>query len=225
MSFFQRLQTETSSAQQAFLSLPLLRAGVTGNIDKPLYIAFLRQAYHHVKHTVPLLMACGSRMPERLRWLQVALGDYISEETGHEEWILNDLAACGMDKDKMRHSQPGQAAEIMVAYAYDLIARGNPVGFFGMVHVLEGTSIALAQRGASSIQTQLDLPDTAFSYLTSHGALDIEHVAYFEKLMNRLDDSDAQAAVIHAARRFYYLYGEVFRTLPDYLPQPEDAAV
>ena len=27
---------------------------------------FLDQAYHHVKHTVPLLMACGSRVPERL---------------------------------------------------------------------------------------------------------------------------------------------------------------
>ena len=34
------------------------------------------------------------------------------------------------------------ATELMVAYAYDTIARGNPVGFFGMVHVLEGTSVS-----------------------------------------------------------------------------------
>lgn len=224
MAFFHTLQTETQAAQQAFLSQPVLQAGASGNIDLPTYISFLRQAYHHVKHTIPLLMACGSRMPERLRWLQVALGDYISEEMGHEEWILNDLAACGMDKEKIRHSQPGQAAELMVAYAYDTIMRVNPVGFFGMVHVLEGTSIALAQKGASSIKDKLGLPNEAFSYLTSHGALDLEHVAYFEKLMNRLDEPSDQAAVIHAARRFYYLYGEVFRTLPDYLPTPEEFA-
>jgi hypothetical protein len=38
--------------------------------------------------------------------------------------------------------------ELMVAYLYDLIARGNPVGLFGMVNVLEGTSIALATQAA-----------------------------------------------------------------------------
>ncbi len=36
----------------------------------------------------------------------------------------------------------------MVAYVYDYIARRNPVGFFGMVHVLEGTSTALATTAA-----------------------------------------------------------------------------
>ena len=62
----------------------------------------------------------------------------------------------------------------MVSYAYDTIQRGNPVGFFGMVLVLEGTSVALATRAANSIQTSLDLPRNAFSYLLSHGDLDIE---------------------------------------------------
>jgi hypothetical protein len=101
----------------------------------------------------------------------------------------------------------------MVSYAYDTIQRGNPVGFFGMVLVLEGTSVALATRAANSIQTSLELPRNAFSYLLSHGDLDIEHVGFFEGLMDRLDDASDQEAVIHAARRFYVLYGDIFRTL------------
>ena len=73
---------------------------------------------------------------------------------------------------------------------------------------------------AETIETSLGLPRTAFSYLRSHGDLDIEHVGFFEKLMDRLDDADDQAAVVHAARRFYRLYGDVFRGLR----APADAA-
>jgi hypothetical protein len=101
----------------------------------------------------------------------------------------------------------------MVSYAYDTIARGNPVGFFGMVLVLEGTSVALATRAAKTIESSLGLPRNAFSYLLSHGDLDIEHAGFFEGLMNRLEDPGDKQAVIHAARRFYVLYGDIFRTL------------
>ena len=66
-------------------------------------------------------------------------------------------------------------AEVMVAYAYDLVNRRNPAGFFGMVFVLEGTSVAMALTAADQIQQALKLPDAAFSYLRSHGTLDQEH--------------------------------------------------
>jgi len=102
----------------------------------------------------------------------------------------------------------------MIAYVYDTIARRNPVGFFGMVHVLEGTSTALATNAAQVIRTALDLPPEAFTYLTSHGALDQEHVRFFAGLMDRLQDPDDQAAVTHAANLVYRLYGDIFRGLP-----------
>ncbi len=106
------------------------------------------------------------------------------------------------------------ATELMVAYAYDTIARGNPVGFFGMVHVLEGTSVALALLAADRIQENLGLPGNAFSYLRSHGTLDQEHTKHLARLLNALDDPRDRAAVTHAAKMFYRLYGDVFRGLP-----------
>ena len=102
----------------------------------------------------------------------------------------------------------------MVAYAYDTIARGNPLGFFGMVHVLEGSSVALALNAADAIQKPLGLPDSAFSYLRSHGTLDQEHTAHFALLMDAINDPADQEAIVHAARMFYRLYGDVFRELP-----------
>ena len=101
----------------------------------------------------------------------------------------------------------------MVAYAYDLINRRNPAGFFGMVFVLEGTSVALALTAADKIQQALQLPDRAFSYLRSHGTLDQEHTQHLARLLEKMTPDD-QAEVIHCARVFFKLYGDVFRALP-----------
>lgn len=213
MSFFERLQHETADARHQLYSTPIIDMALRGDITLQHYTDFLTQAYHHVKHTVPLLMAVGARLPEDKEWLRTAVAEYIEEEIGHQEWILNDIAACGADKDAVRNGMPDLHTELMVAYAYDLIDRVNPLGFFGMVHVLEGTSIATADRAADGIQRALGLPDSAFSYLRSHGALDQQHVKFFQGLMDRIDAAAEQAVIIHAARRFYYLYGNIFRSL------------
>jgi len=214
MQFHDTLLSATEAEREAFLAIPVIGNALSGGISRATYVAFLEQAYHHVKHTVPLLMACGARLSTRLEWLRDAVAHYIEEERGHQDWILGDIAACGGDARAVRCGRPAPATEIMVAYAYDGIARGNPVSFFGMVFVLEGTSTALATRAATAIRQSLKLPERALSYLTSHGALDVEHVAFFRGLMNRLEDAADQTAVVHAAQMFYRLYGDIFRSLP-----------
>lgn len=213
MNFHDELLAATTSERDGLLATPFIRDGAAGKLQHADYVAFLTEAYHHVKHTLPLLMACGARLPERLEWLRAAMGTYIQEETGHQEWILNDIRACGGDAEAVRNGQPGLAAELLVAYAYDTIARSNPVGFLGMVLVLEGTSTAVALHAADALKQSLELPSEAFSYLTSHGALDQEHTRFYATLANRINDADDRAALIHGARVFYRLYGDVFRAL------------
>lgn len=222
MSFFAQLLEQTDAARRSLLEVPIIQGCLRGEVSLPSYQAFLCEAYHHVRHTVPLLRATRAALPPQHAWLRGPLDEYIEEETGHDEWILNDITACGGDAEAVRHGTPGHATEVMVAYAYDTIARVNPLGFFGMVHVLEGTSVALALRAADAIQLRLHLPDGAFSYLRSHGTLDREHTAHFALLMDRIEDPRDQAAVVHAARAFFRLYGEVFRSLP--LPTVAEAA-
>lgn len=215
MNFYERLQHDTREERNFLLTSPIIGRCMSGDITLDDYVEFLAQAYHHVKHTVPLLMATGARLPEDKEWLREAVAEYIEEEIGHQEWILNDIAACGFDKEKVRASRPAAATELMVAYAYDTIQRVNPVGFFGMVLVLEGTSVTTADKAATAIQAALDLPGRAFSYLRSHGALDQDHIQFFASLMNRITNPADQEQIIHSARMFYNLYANIFRTLGD----------
>ncbi|WP_077045615.1 TenA family transcriptional regulator [Pseudomonas sp. KK4] len=214
MSFFDQLQEATQQERIELFNLPIIADALAGKVSLESYRAFLTQAYYHVRHTVPLMMACGARLPSSLEWLRQAVCEYIEDEYGHEQWVLNDIEACGGDKAAVRQGQPSFPIELMVSYLYDLIARGNPVGLFGMVNVLEGTSIALATHAAGSLREHLQLPETAFSYLSSHGSLDIEHMQTFRGLMNRLEDPADQASVIHASKVVYRLYADMFRGLP-----------
>ena len=218
MAFYDDLLAATETERNTLMSLPLITQGGSGNISLETYIAFLTQAYHHVKHTTPLLMACGGRLAGEYEWLRTAIGEYIEEEMGHQEWVLNDIEVCGADKEAVRTSKvkettASQATELMVAYAYDMINRVNPVGFFGMVLVLEGTSTVVATQAGEKIMESLQLPKKAFSYLLSHGSLDVSHVAFYESLMNQVTNPEDQAIVIHAAKQFYKLYGDIFRDI------------
>ena len=154
MNFHDQLLAATEHDRGELLSIPFIQDGAAGKLQLADYVGFLTEAYHHVKHTVPLLMACGARIPERLEWLRAAL-----------------------------------------------------------VLVLEGTSTAVALHAAEALKKSLKLPPQAFSYLTSHGALDQEHTRFYATLVNKLTDADDRAALLHGAKVFYRLYGDVFRGL------------
>jgi pyrroloquinoline quinone (PQQ) biosynthesis protein C len=212
---FEELVRRTGPARAGLVAIPVIQDCLAGRVTRAQYLAFLGEAYHHVSHTVPLLMACGSRLEEpTAAWLRPALAEYIAEETGHEAWILEDIAASGGDPEAVRRRGPGLATELMLAYVYDYIERRNPVGFLGMVHVLEGTSVALATQAAQAMRTALDLPESAFTYLTSHGSLDRKHVQYFASLVEQLERPADRDAVAHVAGVVYRLYGDIFRSLP-----------
>jgi long-chain acyl-CoA synthetase len=213
MTLYEQLLRDTVDDRDYLVRAPVIQRCLSGDVTRELYVAFLTQAYHHVRHTVPLLMAVGARLPDRHAWLRDSVLHYLNEETGHERWILNDIEQAGGDRAAAERSRPAIATEAMVAYAYDMVMRRNPVGFFGMVYVLEGTSVSLAVLAADRIREALHLPIQAFSYLRSHGELDKEHVNDLAAILSRLHDPEDRAAVIQCARGIFWLYGNVFRSL------------
>ncbi len=213
MSFHDRLLAETAAERAAFLATPLIRSVLRDGASPDLYLAFLEQAYHHVRHTCPLLALAASRLgPDDDRYRD-ALIAYMDEEKGHDEWILDDIRQLGGDAASVRGGQPGLACKAMIGWAYYAVERISPYCLLGMVHVLEGMSVRLAHAAAERLAAGFgrDLGD-GFRYLTSHGALDVEHVAFYRRLVDGLPAA-AQPYIVEAAKDFYRLYGGIFAEL------------
>lgn len=213
MTFIEQLQQQTDADRAFLVNAPTIRQALSGQISRARYVAFLTQAWHHVRNTVPLMMAAGARMPERLGWMRGDITHYLEEEAGHDDWILADIRHAGGDPVAAAQSRPNVSTDAMVAYAWDVVNRRNPVGFFGMVFVLEGTSAALALNAAARIQSTLGLPEKAFTYLRSHGVLDQQHVHHLGGILNRLESEEDRDAVTRCARAMFWLYGSLFREL------------
>ncbi len=212
MSFYDRLIARTAAEREGFQAIPLIRQAMGGGVTQAMYLDFLAQAYHHVRHTFPLLASAAARTTDMS--YQKALLSYMNEERGHDEWILDDIRAFGGDAESVRNGQAGAACQLMVAYSYYAVEHVSPYGLLGSVHVLEGMSAALATHAANAIQKSLDVrQDGGFSYLRSHGELDVQHVDFFKSFVNEIDDPRAFDIVLDSVRIFYKLYGDIFREL------------
>ena len=148
MTFYDELLTATKAERENFQSLALIQHVVRNGASKDLYLDFLTQAYHHVKHTCPLLETAKSHCGPQDGLLKDALIEYIREEIGHDEWILDDIAYLGGDREAVRGGQARLPCRLMVSHAYYGIEKETPYCLLGMVHVLEGMSVSLAHPAA-----------------------------------------------------------------------------
>ncbi|SMF60155.1 Pyrroloquinoline quinone (PQQ) biosynthesis protein C [Tistlia consotensis] len=215
MSLHDRLLADSAEARDGFLAIPIIGRAVTGEVPRALYLAFLSQAYHHVRHTCPLLSLAAARTEDE--GYRAALYEYLEEERGHDEWILDDISAIGGAPAATLLAPARPPCRAMVGYAYHAIDRISPYALLGMVHVLEGMSTLLASQAAEALQRAFGGEDAdggpGFVYLTTHGALDVGHTAFFRKVVDSLDPIAAAEPIIDGARMFYWLYGNIFRDL------------
>ena len=215
MSFYNDLLAETEAARNRFFSIPIVLEAAQNGVDRGLYIAYLTEAYHHVRHTCPLLAHALSHCPKGDRIYREALLEYLDEEKGHEEWILDDISHMGGDGEAVREGEGGWPVRTMVAWVYYAVQFVNPYAMLGMVLVLEGTSVDIASAGAEAVRRKLGMEgqSNGFIYLTSHGTIDQDHLVFFEKLVNTVEGAENRRAVIDTANMVYQLWGEMFSKL------------
>lgn len=207
MNNYQILLQQTEKERSELLNSPIFLKLHNNDFCINHYITFLKNAYHHVKETVPLLMLTGALLSHDKEFFRKSIVEYINEEYGHHYWILNDLKNSGCSDNVEFEISPFDV-QCMVSYVKDMIYK-NPMSFFGMVLVLEGTSTKIATQAANIIKQHLQLEDNSFSYLMSHGELDLEHIVFYEKLINKIKDQKDLEDVIQTAKYVYILYKNV----------------
>lgn len=98
---------------------------------------------------------------------------HIPEETGHDEWLLEDLERIGLPRTVATEHLPSPTVAAMVGAQYYYIRHYHPAVLLGYIAVLEGypPAVELAQRAASLTGHPIE----AFRTLRKHAHLDPHH--------------------------------------------------
>ena len=205
------------------VAAPIIQGCLQGRVSLPSYVAFLHRGLPpRAPHGAAAAGLQGRAAAAPCAWLDAALDEYIEEEAGHDEWILDDIARLRRRRRGVRHGRPGHATEVMVAYAYDTDRARQPARL-----LRHGARARRHQRraGAAGGRPDPGPPATARRAPSATCARTARWTRSTPRtspqLMDRIDAPEDRAAIVHAARAFYRLYGDVFRGLP--LPQPEEA--
>jgi len=95
------------------------------------------------------------------------------EEMHHDDWLLEDMAAIGMERSEVLVRLPSSAVASLVGAQYYWALHVHPVALFGYLAVLEGRPPSLRQ--LSEIRTKNGLPAEGLRTMVKHARLDPHH--------------------------------------------------
>jgi len=223
MAFYQKLTHNTDLEAQGLYAIPILYNGTLGNINLETYLNFLTESYHIATQLEPLLSVFEQRLDPKLRHQDDNIDNIRIEKNHYAEYLLDDIRHAGGDSRQVMQSHPGLHTELMIAYSWDTVQRGNPLGLLGLLHVLDYTCLALAQKAASNIASKLELPDMAFTYMHKFTA-DSPAIISLCRLIDQVNDPRDQQTLCHYTKAFYLLYGNIFYNLPYQTPATDCCA-
>ncbi len=153
------------------------------------YPEYLFQSHSIIRASVPLmeatLVVCRSERYANDPVLQKFadyLARHIPEERGHDNWILDDAEAMGIERQLLIERLPKQTAMQMVGSQYYWIHHFNPVAMLGYIAVMEGEPPKTAFIEGVIRRTQL--PAEAFSSFLLHAKIDPAHRADLDALLD-----------------------------------------
>ncbi|GAA0679170.1 hypothetical protein GCM10010193_35910 [Kitasatospora atroaurantiaca] len=164
------------------------------------YGRYLRTMHEVIRASVPLMELAVRRCTALGPADPVAgpLADYlarhIEEERGHDDWLLADLAAAGLDPHGPLRQQPPPVVARLVGPQYYWVEHFHPVSLLGYITVLENNAPApwLAERLAADT----GLPGAAFQTVSHHAVLDTGHSAELGRILDELPLDQAQETAV-----------------------------
>lgn len=166
-----------------------------------LYPRYLEQLHGVATGAVPLMQ----RALERCHSLS-ALGDataaglapfleqHIPEEQGHDQWLLEDIAALGGDPDEVCQRVPSVAAAAMNGAQRWWIDHGHPVCLLGHAEVLECSPPAIEMLDEFELRT--GLARAGLMFFRRHAVIDQRHRDDIHRALDTLPLTKEQEALI-----------------------------
>ncbi len=187
--------------------------------------SFLVELYLIVRCSVPLMERALVRAEQLASADELArvtagyLKLHIEEERHHDEWLLNDLVAAGMEREALLNRPPSANVARLTGAQYCWIEHAHPAAIFGYLGIIEGNP-PLSEH-IEEIRRLTGLPADVFRSMHLHAAHDVDHLAALKATMLALPMTAADERFI-ATSAFATLESMV-RILEDTASSGEDA--
>lgn len=173
---------------------PVLRAAGGRLLDAEpapvVYREYLATMYDTVRASVPLMEAALARAEElapddpAAARLAAYLPTHIAEETDHDVWLLEDLAAIHTAPSRTVERPPAAQVAAVVGAQYYWIAHGHPIALLAYMAVLESHAPSVAVIERLIERTGYDRP--VFRTMLEHAVLDEGHSEGLFRLVDEL---------------------------------------
>lgn len=180
-----------------------------------LYPDLLITFHGFIRASVPLMQRAAERCrdlgasDELARELGPYLEHHVTEELGHDEWLLEDLEALGVSRAEALARLPSPTVASLVGCQYYWIDHVHPVALLGYIAVLEGNP-APTER-IEELVSLTGLPRQGFRTLLKHARLDPGHRDDLDRLLDRLPLDEKHASLIGlSAFTTAELFGRLF---------------
>lgn len=214
LPFFAELVTRTDEARRGFETNPVVLEAVANGMSIERYRKLLLELYHVVWHFNPVCAAAASRVPDKLRQIRYFLYEHTHEESGHEQWVLNDLDAVGVPQPAALTHDASMHTLALTGYNYWSADRRDPCSVLGMMYTLEVIASVYGGTFAEAIRSSLLLQgDRGVSFISSHATMDAEHMAELRQVLNTISDEPAREAIVESTLMNFFHFTRMFETL------------
>ncbi|HEY8710623.1 MAG TPA: iron-containing redox enzyme family protein [Burkholderiaceae bacterium] len=214
LPFFADLVMRTDEARRDFETNPVVLDAVAHGMPIERYRKLLLELYHVVWHFNPVCAAAASRVPDALRGVRYYLYEHMHEESGHEQWVINDLEAVGVSHATLHAHQPSVHTLALTGYNYWSADRRHPCSVLGMMYTLEVIASVYGGTFSSAIRESLLLEgDRGVSFISSHATMDMEHMVTLRQILNTITDDATRDAVTEATLVNFHHITRVFEAI------------
>jgi len=211
LPFFADLVMRTDEARRDFETNPVVLDAVAHGMDIERYRRLLLELYHVVWHFNPVCAAAASRLSDDHRQVRYFLYEHMHEESGHEEWVMNDLEAVGVSHAVTRAHAASINTLALNGYNHWAADRRHPCTVLGMMYALEVIASVYGGTFSAAIRESLLLEgDRGVSFISSHATMDAEHMVTLRKILNTITDDAAREAVIESTLVNFHHFTRVF---------------
>ena len=214
LPFFADLVMRTDEARREFELNPVVLDAVGHGMPVERYRKLLLELYHVVWHFNPVCAAAASRVPDAQRQVRYFLYEHMHEESGHEEWVMNDLEAVGVRPSDTQAHEPTMHTLALCGYNYWSADRRHPCAVLGMMYALEVIASVYGGTFSSAIRESLLLEgDRGVSFISSHATMDAEHMVALRQVLNTISDSAAHDAIVESVKVNFHYFTRMFETV------------